>query len=666
MGDVRFAAPYRYVKDAADRARAMRGMDDESLIGALAGAAVEGDAFLVNVLASQAQNRARRKQTILQTLGEGVFEVDAHGRLRFLNPAAEELLGWTFDELNGQFMHDVLHAWSPGRHRSGERCRLEETLGSTDVTSVEETFSCKDGGDFPVAFTAAPTLRDGEPDGTVVVFRDITERKRAEEELREARVLLEAVIEGAEDPVWVKDRQRRFVLINGAGARFIGRPVKEFLGKTIQEVIGQAPDPRIEQEDEEVIARGETRTSDVSVMVAGEPRTFLSMKWPWRDAHGKVVGLIGISRDITERHRAAEALRESERRLRTVVSHAPVILTIVDREGIVTFSEGRALDALGMERGSVGRSVFEAYAHNPGVTENVRAALAGEERRALVEEQGNSFDIRWTPIRSPDGEVAEVLAVTVDVTTLKLAERERAQILVREQAARAEMEKARLAEEHAARISALAEASRAFAEATLDLQTALHRVARTVVGLIGDGCVIRLLSEDGEQLVPAAIHHHDPARLDAMRRAFLAAPLSTKEGVHVRLVQNLEQVTVDLTSEELRRALPAEQVQALTALGVKAFLVAPLRLKDRVIGSIGFSRESDRPFTPDDSAFLQDLADRAALAIENARLHQAEREARLQAQKAADAIEALAREFARASAEVLGAQPEDFEATEPP
>ena len=777
MGDIRFLAPFRQVKQASDRVAAIRSLDDESLVAALAGSAMEAttkgraDPLLVNVLASEAQNRARRKQTILATLGEGVFEVDDDGRVTFLNPAAEEILGWRLDEACGQTMHDLLHCATPSAvHKAEGECHLEDALRtSVVVRRHDERFMRRDGSVFPVDYTAAPILREGAVAGAVVVFRDITElrraqerleearrfnerlletagegiygldadgratfvnrsatellgwdardlmgkrlhelthhshadgrpypeeecpiyaafhdgevhgrdddvfwrkdgssvpvqytstpiwtdrrltgavvvfhdiseRKRAEAQLRASRNLLESVVEGASAIMWVKDRDLRFVLLNEAGARAMGRPAQAFVGKTLEEVTGRDVDPTVEREDRAVVDRGETRSSEVNIPVNGETRVYHSVKSPWRDGEGRIIGLIGVSRDITERKRAENALAKSEQRLRTVVQHAPAILSVLDKDGVITFSEGRALTALGLRRGNVGRSIFDVYAHNPVITENVRRALAGEERQALLEERGHHFDTRWTPILDDAGKVKEVLAVTVDVTEIKQAEADRAQ-------ARIEAERAQMIDAHAQRLAALAEASRAFAEAALDREAALDTIARVVVQTAGDACIIRLLSEDGELLLPTALQHREAPRREALRRLFLGGPLPANDGVHARVLRERRPIAVTVSSPQFRAAAPREQVEALEGFGVKAFLLVPLVLKERAIGTMGFSREDDRPFTEDDQAFLEDLASRAALAIENARLHHAERAARIEAEESAKAIERLVEEF---------------------
>ncbi|KAA3628175.1 MAG: PAS domain S-box protein [Proteobacteria bacterium] len=124
----------------------------------------------------------RRHESILSSVGEGVYGVDLEGRSTFVNPAMERLTGWSAEELIGQKQHDLLHhTKADGSAHPREECPVYLTMRDGRQRQVEDIFWRKEGTSFPVEFTSAP-VKDlkGKIVGSVVVFRDITERREAE------------------------------------------------------------------------------------------------------------------------------------------------------------------------------------------------------------------------------------------------------------------------------------------------------------------------------------------------------------------------------------------------------------------------------------------------------------------------------------------------------
>lgn len=130
---------------------------------------------------------SHRNKLILDSAGEGIYGVDIDGEFTFVNPAAARMLGWDVAELIGGFAHEVVRR---GRREAGvrqvEQCPVCRALRDGIVQhGTDEVFVCQDGTRFPVDFVSSPIREHGELTGAVVVFRDISDRKQAEDERRQ-------------------------------------------------------------------------------------------------------------------------------------------------------------------------------------------------------------------------------------------------------------------------------------------------------------------------------------------------------------------------------------------------------------------------------------------------------------------------------------------------
>jgi PAS domain S-box-containing protein len=176
------------------------------------------------------------------------------------------------------------------------------------------------------------------------------ERKRAERALVESHSLVNAVVEGTSDAVFVKDLQGRYLMINAAGARLLGKTVEEVIGKDDGELFTPDTARAIIESDRQVMTTGGSQVLEEKATAAGVTRTYLATKSVYRDAQGQVIGLIGISRDITELKRLEEQFRQAQKmeavgRLAGGVAHDfNNLLTVINGYSGLVFNRLRAED----------------------------------------------------------------------------------------------------------------------------------------------------------------------------------------------------------------------------------------------------------------------------------------------------------------------------------
>ena len=143
----------------------------------------------------------RMHETLLDTAGEGIYGLDRNGEATFINKRAEELLGWSQADVVGQSIHEVHHhSHEDGSPYPIDDCPIYAAIKDGETHRVDnEVFWTRSGDALPVEYTSTPIIRDGKPDGAVVVFRDISERKQLESERNRAFEQIKALNSQLED-----------------------------------------------------------------------------------------------------------------------------------------------------------------------------------------------------------------------------------------------------------------------------------------------------------------------------------------------------------------------------------------------------------------------------------------------------------------------------------
>ncbi|MBW3623350.1 MAG: PAS domain S-box protein [Armatimonadetes bacterium] len=366
---------------------------------------------------------------ITRNMGEGIYTLDAEGRVTFMNPAAERMLDWKEEELLGRPVHDAIHYQNAlGERVPAENCPLLEVLRSRKVIfNDEDLFTRRDGATFPVSIISSPLLKEGEVAGAVLSFRDLTERKQTEAALRESENKLRALFDNTTEAILIADDAGAYVDANPAATELFGVPYEQLLGMNVADFAPPEQAGTVRAMWEQFLREGEQSGEFPLLRPDGSHR-----RLEFRAKANFLPGLhLSVVRDVTLRKEMEEALRSSEEQFRTLIEQSPLSVQILSPEGR-TLQVNRAWETLwGVTPDQIaGYNILQdPQLVEKGIMPYVQRGFAGEateippilynpeETIPGLHPEGDPR--RWVrafiyPVRDPEGRITKVVLIHED------------------------------------------------------------------------------------------------------------------------------------------------------------------------------------------------------------------------------------------------------------
>jgi PAS domain S-box-containing protein len=468
-------------------------------------------------------------------------------------------------------------------------------------------------------------------------------RRRAlvgEREARTALARLDVIMSGVDEGITVQNRSGRLLYANEVAARILGfETAAELVGAPVAEMLRRFdlhhPDGRPFPPDQlpgrllfagkspdEQLLRFRSRGSDAD-------RWAVIRACPVRDGRGHLSYVINLFRDVTERHRQQDALRLSEAWFSTALrSIGDAVITTSAMEE-VTFLNPVAEQLTGWSlaeaKGRPLREIFPIFSKATG--QPVEAPVATVLRKGAVVGMANHTTLRHrdghevaiddsaAPIRNSLGEIVGVVLVFRDVSIARRAEERRA-FLVR-------------ATEQL--------------NSSLDYERTLKTIAEMAVPAVADWCAVDMVVEGVVERL--AVAHVDPAKIALVaeiERRYPSDRNAPSGTPNIRRTGRAEWVREIPTSVLEAGARDAEHLGLIRQLELRSYVGVPLKRGDEVVGVISFATaESKRLYDEEDVALATALADRASIAIENARLFRESHRLQLQAEAQRERLQAM-------------------------
>ncbi|MEH2032590.1 MAG: PAS domain S-box protein [Nostoc sp.] len=447
----------------------------------------------------------------------------------------------------------------------------------------------------------------------------------------ESLSLLDALLEAAPVAVCFLDRQLRYIRINQVFADINGLTIEEHLGRKFREVL-PAMAAGFEQQLQRVLDTGEPL---LNVEISGETREqpgrygyWLGNYYPVNNAMGETVGIGIILADLTVAKLTEVALRESEERFRTIFNQATVGITLLALDGQFLQVNPAFCEITGYSVEELIELSFQDITHPEDLVVDrlyARQVLAREingyslEKR-YIHKDGSLVWVKVTAsaVWDAEGKPMYALAIIEDISNRKRVEATQQFLLE----------------------------SSALLAASLDYEVVLKNVAHLAVPTLADWCVVDIFTED-QSVQNLEIASAYPIKTKIMEEIQRRYPRNTKRrrSIFFRLKEG-KSVFHPEFSDSLIAGFAEDEGhhQLLSSLEIRSLMLIPLYSRGQLFGSISFTTaDSGRYYGEADLAFGEDIARRAATAIDNARLYQETQQAKQAAERAVNRMMRLQR-----------------------
>jgi PAS domain S-box-containing protein len=268
---------------------------------------------------------------------DGLYGVDDQGRFTFMNAAGIRILGYDdFEELRGKDSHELIHH----HRRDGTAYPIEDCpfyrsrMHSETIHRNDEIFWRRDGTMIDISYSSAPMLQNGVRIGAVVSFVDFTERNRSLELISRQRATFATLFDAIPEVISYKDTEGRYIACNSLFLQMLNLSAEKVMGHTSEEIFSAEIAEIIKNKDAEVLSSRQKITFEEFLDHAdGRHALHVTQKLPCWDEKGVLLGVLTISRDVTEERRAELEMRKLSR----AIEQTPSSIVITDLNGAIEY-----------------------------------------------------------------------------------------------------------------------------------------------------------------------------------------------------------------------------------------------------------------------------------------------------------------------------------------
>ncbi len=371
-----------------------------------------------------------RHRSMIANISDVISIMDADGLVKYISPNIEKIFGWLPEELIGTDGFAVIH---PDDLEIVQKTFFRYLEEENSTKTMEVRYKCRNGSYLPIEVTTTNLLNDPLINGVLTNYHDISERKKVELETARQSALINSLLNSIPDMIFFKDLEGVYLGGNPTFFQVFGKSKEDIIGKTAYDLFDKEIADEINASDIHILAQKSVFTYEEMVTLSnGKKVLFETQKLPLYNGYGVIAGIIGVSRDITERKEAENRQRESEERFDKLSEHSRVITWEIDANGLYTYMSHACLSVLGYQPEElVGKKYFYDLHPENGRESFKAAAFEIFNSKNFIHNLENAIQsidgqIIWVstngiPILDENGKLAGYSGTDTDITERKLA-----------------------------------------------------------------------------------------------------------------------------------------------------------------------------------------------------------------------------------------------------
>lgn len=540
-----------------------------------------------------------QQANLLAHVSDATIVTDTEFRVLGWNKAAEEMYGWSVEEVRGTSMGEILPTQYPGRSRD-EVLAIFQKHGSWSGEAIQHN---KEGASIHVLSSVTLVRdKDGQPVSVLAVNRNITRLKQTEEALRTSESRYRLLVESSHDLIWEVDSKGVFTFMNPVAKEIYGWDPEEMIGWEAEQLMDLEAVRNVVRVFQEALVSGSDRVHYENRVRDryGNQVILDAHAVVRRDSQGNFTGATGTSQNITERKRTEQALKERETLYRTLVETIPYGVQEIDLQGNITYANRAFHEIYGYEDGDLlGTSMYDlpsTTSERAELVQYLRYLTADQPAPTPYEGMSRTKDGRlrhvhviWNYKRDSEGKHVGYISVITDITERHQEEE------IRATRARQQEEVATLGQ---------------YALTGAPLQALFNRAAESVASVfaVEYAKILELQQDKKLMLLVAGVGWQD----GLVGKALVSAGEESQAGF---TLFNQEPVLVTNLKQEKRFDGPPLLHEHQVVSGISVIIGDP----NDPFGVMGAHSTKEREFSRDDINFFQAVANILAEAIQRRR-----------------------------------------------